>query len=435
MSQESAVLDTHVEQVPETVFLPKVPESFDQAGLTDEMVDALIFKYLLGMGSASGAQIASMLALPRPLVIGRLNDLKSQQLLVYKGSSALGDFTYVMTETGRERAGLCLAECMYVGAAPVSYRDYCVSVEAQSIDHERPGFEELRGAFSDLLINDETFATLGPAINSVRGMFLYGSPGNGKTSIAERITKCFGQEIYIPYAIHVNGFIIRLFDAEIHEQIETSDDSLFKSDQVDGRWVRIKRPTMVVGGELTMDDLEIQYNSYTRISEASMQLKSNCGTLVIDDFGRQRMNPFELLNRWIMPLEQRYDFLTLANGQKIQVPFAQLLIFATNLEPRDLVDEAFLRRIPYKINIDDPDEAEFRDLFRMMCEKLGFEYRQEVVDYLIEEHYTKADRPFRRCQPRDFLMLIKSRCQYQDQASALTTESIDFAVNCYFTVM
>jgi len=420
---------------PRPQFKPPPPKTLAEAGLTDAMVDALIFKYLLGVGSATGATVALRLALAHPLIVERLADLKRQQLVGYVGSATMGDFTYRLTEFGRDRARRLMDECMYIGAAPVPLSYYCQAVKAQSITHEKPAEPDLHRAFSDMLINDEMFATLGPAINSGRGMFLYGPPGNGKTSIAERIALCFGDEIYIPRTIHVDGFLIKLFDAEIHNEIRTRRDSILKSDQLDERWVRIKRPTVVVGGELTMDQLEVRYNTTTRISEASTQLKSNCGALVIDDFGRQRMNPFELLNRWIVPLENRYDFLSLANGIKIQVPFDQLLIFSTNLEPKDLVDDAFLRRIPYKINVADPSEEEFRELFRMMCPIIGFEHTEALVNRLIEKHYRQTDRPFRCCHPRDLLLLAKNACQYRGEPMVLTEEKLDFAVSVYFTIM
>jgi predicted ATPase with chaperone activity len=418
-----------------TLFKPAPPASLAEAGLSDAMVDALVFKYLLTAGSSSGARVAAVLALPHPLIVERLADLKRQQLVGYVGSATMGDFTYTLTETGRDRARRFMDECMYVGAAPVPLGAYCDAVKAQSITLEKPDEARLRDAFSDLLINNKMFATLGPAINSGRGMFLYGYPGNGKTSIAERITRCFGNEIYIPYAIHVDGFIIKLFDAEIHTRVETPRNSILKSDALDDRWVRITRPTVIVGGELTMDSLEVRYNHTTRISEASMQLKSNCGTLVIDDFGRQRMNPVELLNRWIVPLEKRFDFLALANGQKIQVPFDQLLVFSTNLEPRDLVDDAFLRRIPYKINVCDPTEEEFRELFKIMCRIVGFEYQDALITRLIEQHYQKTGRPFRCCQPRDLLLLAKNRAQYASLPMELNEEALDFAADVYFTIM
>ena len=417
------------------IFQPAPPTSIAEAGLTNEIVDAILFKYLLSVGSAPGAQMAAVVGLPHPMVVERLADLKRQQLVSYVGGATMGDFSYTLSDSGRDRARRYCEESLYIGAAPVPLSAYCEAIKAQSITHEQPSEEHLREAFSDLLINDQMFGTLGPAINSGRGMFLYGYPGNGKTSIAERITRCFGSEIWIPRSLHVDGFIIKLFDAEIHREIPTSRGSILKAEQFDERWVRIARPTIVVGGELTMDQLEIRFNATTRISEASTQLKSNCGTLVIDDFGRQRMNPFELLNRWIIPLEKRYDFLGLANGLKIQVPFDQLLIFSTNLEPKDLVDEAFLRRIPYKINVIDPSEEEFRELFRIMARIFDMEHDESMVSYVIEEHYTKTGRPFRCCQPRDLLLLAKNNCQYRGKPATMTRENLDFAAAVYFTVM
>ncbi len=416
-------------------FKPAPPESLRHAGVSNEMVDGIIVKYLHSVGSATGAQIAALIALPLALVVERLADLKSQQLVGYTGSATMGDFTYTLGDAGRDRARRCLDENMYIGPAPVPLSAYVESVKAQSITFEKPDEGKLREAFSDLLITDELFRTLGPAINSGRGMFLYGFPGNGKTSIAERITNCFGSEIYIPYTVHVDGFIIKLYDAEIHTRIPQPKSTIFKSEQLDDRWVRIRRPTVLAGGELTMDALEVQYNQTTRISEASMQLKSNCGTLVIDDFGRQRVPVFELLNRWIVPLEKRFDYLALANGQKIQVPFDQLLIFSTNLEPKDLVDDAFLRRIPYKINVPDPSEAEYRELIRIMCKVIGFEYKEDLVNGLINKHYKATGRPFRCCQPRDLLTLAKNQCQYRGLPMDLTEDLLDFSVSVYFTIM
>jgi len=210
---------------------------------------------------------------------------------------------------------------------------------------------------------------------------------------------------------------------------------LLEHQKIDQRWVRIRRPTIVVGGELTMSHLEVTINTSTGISEAPLQLKSNCGTLVIDDFGRQRMSTDELLNRWIVPLEKRHDYLNLANGKKIEVPFDQLVIFSTNLEPKDLVDEAFLRRIPYKIEVIDPSEAEFRDLFRMMCPKMGFEYDEQAISYLIEKHYHAVDRRMRCCQPRDLLMQVRNLCLFEGRGMEMSEEMLDFAVENYFSVM
>ncbi len=317
------------------------------------------------------------------------------------------------------------------------FDDYLKSVAAQTITDEHPLEADLRRAFSDLLISDEIFAMLGPAINSGRGMFLYGAPGNGKTSIAERITRCFGTTVWIPRVLSVEGQIVKLFDLANHEPVELeTSGGLLNEVEYDRRWVYIRRPTIVAGGELRMEDLEIHYDPTTKVSEAPMQLKSNLGTFLIDDFGRQRMQPIELLNRWIVPLEKRYDFLSLANGKKVRVPFDQLILFSTNLEPKQLVDEAFLRRIPYKINATDPTEPMFRKMIEMFAPKLDFsEVDQWSVDYLIQRHYKEGGRPFRCCQPRDLLLQVRNYCIYNGLPLEMKPEYFDFAVKNYFTVM
>jgi predicted ATPase with chaperone activity len=277
---------------------------------------------------------------------------------------------------------------------------------------------------------------LGPAINSGRGMFLFGAAGNGKTSIAERITKAFGQTIWIPRSIGVDGEIMRLYDPGMHEEMPLpANEGLIDNRKIDNRWIRIRRPTIVVGGELTMDHLEITLNTATNVSEAPIQMKSNCGTLVIDDFGRQRMTTDQLLNRWIVPLEKRYDFLSLASGKKIQVPFDQLIVFSTNLEPKDLVDDAFLRRIPYKIEVTDPDEPSFRQLLKIMAGKLDVEYEESAAEYLMQTHYRAVNRPLRCCQPRDLILQVRNYCRYANKPARLTQETLDFAVANYFAVM
>ena len=419
-------------------FTPKPPKSIEDAGLDPGLVEALIVKYLAGVGSASGGTIATELCLPGEAIVALLAQLKQQQIVVYVGAAAMGDFTYRLTDFGRERAHRFLKESMYVGPAPVPIQKYIEAIHAQTITEVHPKAEDLREAFSDLLINQEMFEVLGPAINSGRGMFLYGYPGNGKTSIAERISLCFGDHLYIPKCLTIDGLFIELFDAATHEPVEQKKQSITKAGKYDPRWVKIKRPTIVVGGELTMADLEIQYNPTTKTCEAPVQLKANCGTMVIDDFGRQRMRPVELLNRWIVPLEKRYDYLTLPNGKKLQLPFDELIIFSTNLEPKDLCDDAFLRRIPYKISVPDPTEAEFRKLFEFVGPPLGFtidEQTKPVLDYLIETHYKKHDRSFRCCQPRDLLLQVRNRCLYTDRPVDLTPELLDYAVSVYFTLM
>jgi predicted ATPase with chaperone activity len=418
-------------------FRPAPVASFEEAGLDHALVESLILKFLLNLGTASGRRIAAELGLPFGPFPEFLRQLKNQQIVNYTSTTAASDFIYSLTDQGRFRARTYLEECTYVGTAPVPFENYLESVAAQTITTEHPREEDLRRAFADLLISEQTFDMLGPAINSGRGMFLYGFPGNGKTSIAERITRCFGTSVWIPRVLFIEGQLIKLFDQANHELIEIDTaEGLLDSTDYDRRWVHIKRPTIVAGGELRMDDLEIRYDPVTKLSEAPLQLKSNLGTFLIDDFGRQRMQPFELLNRWIVPLEKRYDFLSLANGKKVRVPFDQLIIFSTNLEPRQLVDEAFLRRIPYKIHATDPTEQEFRQLIEMFAPKLGFEEVDEAsVEHLINHHYRQAQRPFRCCQPRDLLLQIRNYCIYNDLPLVMKPEYVDFAVMNYFTVM
>jgi predicted ATPase with chaperone activity len=278
------------------------------------------------------------------------------------------------------------------------------------------------------------FETLGPAINSGAGLFLYGNPGNGKSTLARRITMCFGQHIWVPQALIEDGQIIKLYDTAYHEPIAEREGSLLRTTNGDRRWIKIRRPTVVVGGELTLDALEIRHDPRANVSEAPLQLKSNCGCLLIDDFGRQRIEPAELLNRWIIPLEARQDYLTLSTGKKFQVPFEQLIIFSTNLEPSDLVDEAFLRRIPYKIEVDNPSPEEFHSLFELYAKKFGCEYRPEVVDYLVQTHYA-GKRPMRRCHPRDLLNQVRNYCAYNDRPIEMRPEYFDRVVDSYFTVV
>jgi predicted ATPase with chaperone activity len=438
----AATLSRNPTTVPELIpaskvpFRPKAVQSFEEAGLNHAQIESLVLKFLLNIGVASGRRIAAELGLPFGPFPEYLRQLKNSQIVGYTNSTTANDYMYSLTDVGRARASVYLEECNYVGTAPVPFEDYIAAISAQTITAENPKEEDLRRAFSDLLITEDMFAVLGPAINSGRGMFLYGAPGNGKTSIAERITRCFGTTVWIPRVISVEGQIIKVFDLANHEPLETRPTGLLRDDDYDHRWIEIKRPTLIAGGELRMEDLEIHYNPVTKVSEAPLQMKSNCGTLLIDDFGRQRMAPIELLNRWIVPLEKRYDFLCLPNGKKIRVPFDQLILFSTNLEPKALVDEAFLRRIPYKINAVDPSEAVFRQMFDIFAPKLGFpKVDQKIIDYVIENHYLAMNRPFRCCQPRDLLLQIRNYCIYNELPLVLKPEYFDFAANNYFTVM
>ena len=417
-------------------YFPSEPRNWHEAGISESLVEELVSKFLLAVGETTIRSISSQVALPFPMIETLIARMKSEQLLGYVDQAAMNDYVCKLTELGRSRAKRYSDFCTYYGAAPVPYRDYVSSVNAQTIADQNPSEADLSAAFSDLLIDPAMMGKLGPAVNSGRGMFLYGFPGNGKTSIAERVTASFGKYIWIPRAISMDRDVVRLYDSMNHVAAEEEESKgLISSATQDERWVRIERPTIVVGGELQMAHLELQYNSQTGISEAPVQMKSNCGTLVIDDFGRQQMTVDELLNRWIVPLEKRYDYLNTSNGKKVQVPFDQLVIFSTNLEPKDLVDDAFLRRIPYKIEVPNPSIENFVKLFEIMCRVMKFEFKPELIKYLLQTHYMPTNRPLRNCHPRDILLQVRNYSLYNKIPMVLTKESLDFACENYFSIM
>jgi len=416
-------------------FRPSEPQTIPDTGLPLSLIESLIVKRMAIAGTCSGRQLADYICLPFNLIETVFQSLRSRQVIVHRGSAPLNDYVYSLTENGRTVAQTAMKQCAYVGPAPVPLNEYVLSAEAQSVRYESPKRQQLRSAFRDISIDEGLFESLGPAINSGAGLFLYGEPGNGKTTLAQRVTVCFGQEIWIPHTIYEDGQIIKLYDTAYHQSARSEEQAILKAASSDRRWIKIRRPTVMVGGELTLDALEIRHDPSSNVSEAPLQMKSNCGCLLIDDFGRQQVEPTALLNRWIVPLESRVDFLTLSTGKKIQVPFEQLIIFSTNLEPSDLVDDAFLRRIPYKIEIGDPDAAEFHALFKIYCEKLDCEYDEDVVNYLIENHFNNSNRRMRRCHPRDLLSQIRNFCVYNELPMELRNEYVDRVVKSYFTVV
>ena len=414
-------------------FMPPVAKTLEETGLTTVVLEDLIFKILLGKGAMTGRDISNDLCLHFSVVEPILSELKSRLLLFHKSNSGVGDFLYMLTETGQEKAMIAREISAYAGAAPVPFEDYLYGIECQSIRNEKPDYAVLANAFKDLIFDAKLFDTIGPAINSGRGLFLYGEPGNGKTTIAEKLAMCFSNDIFIPKAIYVEGQILQLYDPQNHQPVASGNANALIA-RYDQRWIEIKRPAVMVGGELTMDALEIKFNPTLRVSEAPLQMKANGGVFLIDDFGRQRVSHIDLLNRWIVPLEKRVDFLLLPNGQKISVPFDELIIFSTNLDPKSLVDDAFLRRIPYKIHVKDPTEAEFKQIFGMLCKKYGMAYEEDKVNYLIQKHYS-GKRPFRGCQPRDLLEQILNSSSYRRVDPVLTEDLLDMACRNYFAAM
>jgi len=417
-------------------FAPLAPRSLTEAGIDEGHARSLILKFLAGRPIATGREISQQIKLPFRIASQVLRRLKESQLVVYKNTAAVNDYVYEITEAGFDRARRLMEQSTYFGSVPVPLSQYAAAIRAQSVRDRLPRLDRLQAAFADLMLDRTTIGQLGQAIASGLGLFLYGPPGNGKTSIAERITPALGEGLWIPYAVSIGGEIVRLYDPNLHELLPSDEDhGQLRDDLIDRRWVRIRRPTVIVGGELTPDHLEITVNAATGINEASLQWKSNGGTLVIDDFGRQRISPAELLNRWIVPLERRRDYLSLPSGRKIEVPFDQLIVFSTNLEPRELVDEAFLRRIPYKIEVCDPTESQFRRLFEQTASRMGIDHRRAAIDHLLQTHYQATGRPLRFCHVRDLLHQVRTYCQFHAQPPALSTEALDAAVRNYFAMI
>lgn len=415
-------------------FWPSQPQSVAETGLSETFLESLVIKTVLIGGTLSGRVVAERTGVPFRVIEPMLDRLRTRKLVSHVRPAAFNDYYYSLTEMGQSRAGTAMNQCSYVGPAPVPLSDYVLSVEAQAAGLEPIDRDQLRAALARISYQDELLDQIGPAVNSNTGMFLFGPPGNGKTTVARCLTECLGQEIWIPHAILDDGNLIKLQDDAFHRPapVPQVDGNILKTQEWDRRWLRIQRPTVVVGGELTMENLEVRHDGRSNICEAPLQMKSNCGCLLIDDFGRQRVAPEELLNRWIVPLENRIDYLTLPTGKKIQIPFEQLIIFSTNLDPDSLVDEAFLRRVPYKIFVADPTADEYRQLMIEVMSTLGFPNTPEACEHLLR-FYRENERPLRRCHPRDLLTQVANFCRYRKMPLTLRPEYLDQACRSYFS--
>lgn len=405
---------------------PPLPEELADTGISEAFLCDLALKHVAMLPEPTTVTISERINLPRMLTEEVLQKLYREKLIEVKMQSAIGSTRYAMLDHGWDRLGRLLSICGYVGPAPVSLRDYSHMMTLQSIPSNPASIDTVRQAFHDLVLPESLLQTLGCVINSRRSLFLTGLPGTGKTAVAERINNALAGAIWIPYAVEIDGQIIRVFDSHCHEAFPAEETPL----EFDRRWVMIKRPLVVVGGELTLENADLTWSD-AKFYEAPFQMKSNGGTLVIDDFGRQRVAPQDLLNRWIVPLERRVDYLALHTGKKIEVPFEQLVVFSTNLDENDLADQAFLRRMGYRARVEPPTPGAYSAIFRYQAKRRGINVDQPVLDYILKK-YSVEQRQMKGCEPRDLLDRATDICQFERHKVELTPHVVDIAWRNYF---
>jgi energy-coupling factor transporter ATP-binding protein EcfA2 len=430
-------------EVPDTPFRPQ-PNSIEESGIDFSQLLDLCVKTIYYGGRPSARTVSARMAMPFPIVENLLTFLKREQFIEVVGSSGIGEqqYQYALTSRGQEKAVEALERNQYVGPAPVPFEQYVEVVLEQSVRKIRVDSTVVERALSELVLSETTHNLVGPAVNSGRSILLYGDPGNGKSSIAKAISKMLPGEILVPHAVDINGQTVKVFDPRVHTSV-ADDPEEERRDSLNGtaangerrrdlRWAVCSRPIIMVGGELTLADLELRFSQQSKFYIASLQVKANCGILVVDDFGRQLVQPKELLNRWIVPMEARVDHLTLLSGDTVEIPFECLLVFSTNLPPHSLGDEAFFRRIRHKIEVGDPDEEAFLKILEMMCRAREIPYEHQGGRYLIEKWYRPKERHFRGCHPRDITDLLLDIASFQGTRPAFTPEWIDLACSSYF---
>ena len=419
-------MDDLCAKVPNRKFMPIQPTTVEETQLDFSFLADLALKTAYADANCTTTRIAKQLCLSTPIARLLLEHLCNEKLLEIRGQISHMEYRYGILERGWHRANRLLDLSSYIGPAPVSLQSYATMVSQQSKDRKPVLPEFVKNALSNLVLPEMTLQTIGLAAKSRRTLFMFGEPGNGKTSIALALHSAQTGEIWIPYAIEVDNQIIKMFDQHNHVQVENNGD-----DGYDKRWIKIKRPLVIVGGEMTIETMDLIYSPTVRYYEAPFQMKANGGTLVIDDFGRQRIDPRDLLNRWIIPLERGMDYLTLHTGKKIEVPFNPLLIFATNLNLKGLVDEAFLRRMGYRLHIAPPTRQQYISIFQGVLEDNGLDYDEKLLEFLLQR-YEKEERPLRCCEPRDLIHNLLDICRYVGQPPELSKELLERAWINYF---
>lgn len=413
--------------------LPPSPKSIEETGLETAMLVDLAARLLMQRGRSRLNRAADVLRLPISVVAQVFETLRSQKLSQVSGHSGVGsEVEYELTESGHRFAREAFARCQYVGPAPVSLSAYQAMVGQHSIRHQGLDARTVRNAFEGIVIDPLVLDQMGAAMNSGRAILIYGPAGSGKTFLAEHLAGLLPGEVAVPHAVTVGGEIVQIFDPLIHETIApVRTDGLIRRD-TDDRWQRCRRPVVIAGGELTLSMLDLQFDPGTRFYQAPPHVKANGGLFVVDDLGRQMVSPRELMNRWIVPLDRDRDYLTLHTGFKFVVPFDLALIFSTNLEPQDLADEAFLRRFGYKVHLGPMPVADYRRIFKEVCQQYGVHFDEAAFDWLLRERHGPEERPLLACYPRDLVGRIRDFALYESRMPSVTCDALDRAWNTYF---
>ncbi len=411
-------------------------QTVDDLGIPVAIVNDLLLRLLYTEGRVSLGRAVEIIRIHARVLDAALEQMQHEHIVEVASAGQVGRMSYVysLSDVGRERAKESFERSQYLGPAPVSIDRYNLAVQMQTEDRGRVTPDEVKKALSHLILPENFHRSVGPAINSGKSLFLYGPPGNGKTTVAEAIGNLITGEdpLWLPYAVTVGGQIITIYDPLIHRPVPVAAQHNTGDLGVDKRWGLFQRPVAMVGGELTMEALDLRYDEIAKFYEGPLQMKANGGMFLIDDFGRQLISPAELLNRWIVPLESGIDFLRLRTGQTMQVPFRQLLVFSTNLDPDDLVDDAFLRRIQMKVGVNAPDERMFYQIFMNMCADLEVPFDRDTFVHLVQKWYRTTGRAMQAVHPRDLLKIVVALCEYEDKPLHLTTELVDEACLNYF---